>query len=160
MAIAWFIVPYKRRPNERHPTRYCAIDDYTPEIYAAGGAWTETEVLGNRAIVKVRATDAQITALAGVYKRIPLSRLADLLSTLAPAQRGAIYNELIDMGYTADEIRATLGSDLSLRTLLQVFRFIASRRHKPRYDAPTDTIICDGPAQTCRTIENVDGEIG
>ena len=55
MPTAWYIIPYRRRPARRRPTRYVAIDDHTAQIRDYGGTWSEVEVLGDRAIVKVRA---------------------------------------------------------------------------------------------------------
>ena len=51
MAIAWFLCPYKRDLRVKDPTRYCAMDDLTPEIHAIGGDWSEAEIDGNQAIV-------------------------------------------------------------------------------------------------------------
>lgn len=160
MPVGWYIVPYKRRDiTSRRPTRYPAIDDYTPQIYAAGGQWAETEVLGNRAIVKVQARQAVLDALDGVFKRLPKDLLNSPLSDLTNTQKKALRDELLDMGYTAAEIRDRLGNDLGAHTLRDVLRFIATRRLKPRYDVETDTIVLDGPVQICRSIDGVDVEV-
>ena len=86
MAIAWFIIPYKRHPVMPR-TRYPAIDDHTASIRALGGDWSETEVLGNRCLVKVRAPANAIEALATRpgYKRLPKIRLGRYASS--PCQR-------------------------------------------------------------------------
>jgi len=60
MTTAWYICPYKRGANTNSgdfimPVLYCTMYDYTEMIRSVGGHWVETEVLGNRAIVKVRA---------------------------------------------------------------------------------------------------------
>ncbi len=159
MAIAWYICSYKRVVGAHRPTRYCAMDDFTPQIQADGGAWAETEVLGNYALVKVRASQTTIDLIAAAqgFLRIPLARLDVLLSSLTQAQRTAISDRLTAMGYTADEITA-LGN-IRNRTLGDVLRFAASRRLKPRYDAVGDQIVLDGPVQTCRLVNDVDGRI-
>lgn len=161
MAIGWYVVPYKRRTGEDRPTRYCSMDDHTATIHAAGGAWAETEVLGNRAIVKVRATPAILTQLNGVagFIRLPKDILDDSLASLSTGAKTAIRNELQSAGYTLGEIQARFGSDLGQYTLRDVLRFFASRRLKPRYDVGTDAIILDGAVQPCRDIESVDGEV-
>ena len=159
MAISWLIVPYKRRIPAKRPTRYVAIDDQTPQIYGEGGAWSESEVLGNRAVVKVRASDETLATLATLYTRLPLTVLTDRLSTLSANARGAIVNHILDMGYTTDEMRTTLGPDISTSTLGQVLQFAASRRLRTSYDKETDTITCDGPPVTCRRIADVDKDI-
>lgn len=161
MAIGWYIVPYKRLTDSNRPTRYCSMDDHTATIQAAGGAWTETEVLGDQAIVKVRATPAILTQLNGVagFRRLPKDLLDDNLASLSTGVKIAIRNELESAGYTLAEIQAQFGSDLGQYTLRDVLHFFASRRLKPRYDVGTDTIILDGPVQACRDIESVDGEV-
>lgn len=159
MPITWYIVPYKRNPNIPLVARYCAMDDYTIEIKASGGNWAETEISGNRAIVKVRASAAILTTLNGVFKRLPKDTLDDPLSSLSNAVKTALRNEIQDQGYTLQEIQARFGSDLGQYTLKDVLKFMASRRHKPRYEAETDTIVFDGPVQACRTIESVEAEV-
>ena len=160
MALAWFLCSYKRRDRGSLPGRYCAMDDFTPQIRADGGRWSETEILGDRAIVKVQALVVTLTAIAATagFRRIPLDRLDDPLSSLRPAQRTAIRNEITDAGYTLAELNAAI-PDLASATLGQVLRFMARRRLKPRYDVGTDAIVLDGPVQVCRTIESVDGAV-
>lgn len=161
MPIGWYIVPYMRRYDiyAPAPQRYCAIDDYTEQIFAQGGNWTETEVLGNRAIVKVRTSDAILSVLDTEYKRLPKNHLDDSLSDLSPAIKTALKNELLDMGYPLTEITDRFGDDFDSYTLRDVLRFIAKRRLKPRYVPEEDTIVCDGIIQECRSIESVDEEI-
>jgi hypothetical protein len=65
VSIAWFIAPYKQREKSRTPTRYCAMDDFTAQIAADGGAWAESEIDGNIAIVRVRASDDLLKKIAG-----------------------------------------------------------------------------------------------
>lgn len=158
--MAWFLCLYKLRSVFTN-RRYCAMDDFTAQILADGGDWRETEVLGNAAVVKVRASAATlstINATAG-FTRIPVDRLDDPLSSLTSTQRSAIKNKVLALGYTQPELTDALGSDLSLITLGQLLRFIATRRLKPRYDVVTDTIVLDGPIQPCLPIEQVDGVV-
>jgi hypothetical protein len=132
--------------------------DFNAAILADGGHWTETEVLGDRAIVKVRASAATLTTIAGTatFRRIPLDLLDDSLASLTNGQRNAIKNELLSAGYTNAEINAAV-PDLSAVTLRQVLHFFASRRKKPRPSA--GTFVFDGPEVTPRAIEEVDGEV-
>ena len=160
MAIAWFICPFKRRVGARMPTRYCAMDDFTVAINLDGGRWSETEVLGDRAIVKVNASAATLTLIANTatYRRIPLAALNDPLSSLTNAQRNAIRNEVLDAGYTVAEVNARF-PNLANNTLGDVLRFMATRRLRPRYDSGTDTIVCDGAIQQCRSVDEVNEEV-
>lgn len=160
MPIAWFLCPYKRRLDSIRPRRYCAMDDFTTQIGTDGGQWSESEILGNRAIVKVRASDATLTTIAStaIFRRIPLTRLDDSLSTLTGAQRNAIRQEIVDAGYTSAELNAAI-PNLATATLGQVLRFMATRRLKPRYDAATDAIIIDGPIQSVKSADVVDAAV-
>lgn len=161
MPTAWFIAPYKRRLPQIGPIpgRYCAIDDYTEQIRADIGDWREVEVFGNRAIVKVRASLETLTVLAGVFKRLPKDRLDDTLSDLPQAVRRALRDELLDQGYTLQEIQARFGNDLGNYTLRQVLQFMASRRRKPRYDVENDLIVLDGPEVGCNSVGLLDVEV-
>jgi hypothetical protein len=159
MPLAWFVAPYKRsNPGVTPPERYCAVDDFTAQIVADGGTWSETEVLGDCALVKVRASDATLAAInaAPGMLRIPNhTDLADTLGDLTLAQRNAITNRLLAMGYTQAEIDAALPNNWQNVTLGQVLRFAQKRRRRPRYDAATDSIICDGPIQPVRPVDDV-----
>ena len=161
MAVGWFIAPYARvLENRPHPSRYCVMDDYTAQIRTDGGAWAETEVLGDRAIVKVRASDATLTTIAADVRirRIPLNALDNPLSSLTVNQRTAIRNELLDAGYTVAEVNARF-PNLANNTLREALTFLATRRRKPRYDSGTDAIILDGAVQSCRSVESVDASV-
>lgn len=160
MPVAWFFAPYQKRPGR--PIRECAMNDFTAQITADGGAWSESEVLGDQAIVKVNAATATIQAIAADarFDRIPaaLRLLNDPLSSLSAAQRTAIRNKILSLGYTQAEIDQRL-PDLSVVTLGDVLRFVCRRRKKARYDEATDTIVLDGPEQVCRTPESVDAAV-
>ena len=41
MPVAWGICPYKLAGSGSEQYRYCAIDDFTPQIRADGGSWAE-----------------------------------------------------------------------------------------------------------------------
>src|SRR3990167_3288589 len=120
--MPWFICPMKQRidPDKPIPVRYCGMDDFTPLIRADGGDWSESEVLGAFAVVKVRASAATLTIIAAEpgFQRIPRDLLDDSLSSLSTAQRRAIKDRLNAMGYTDAEISAALGNtNLNLVTL-------------------------------------------
>ena len=162
MAIGWFIIPYKRRPTALSPrTRYPAIDDYTADIFAEGGQWAETEVLGNCCIVKVRASDSLLNTLAAIdgFQRLPKDRLDDPLSDLSIQALKLLRDILEGMGYSLEEIKDEFGNDLSIYTLRDVLLFATGRRLKPRYDVATDEIILDGAIQPVRPLVSVDAEV-
>ncbi len=161
MPVGWYIVPYKRDTSTGAPgpARYCQMDDYTVDIQGFGGRWAETEVLGNRAIVKVRARAVVLTALNALFTRLPKNLLDDSLSDLTTAAKQKIKDELQDMGYPVAEILTHLPGDLGGYTLRDVLVFATRRRLKPRYDSGTDTIILDGIEQACRPIASVDAEV-
>lgn len=163
MAVTWFLAPYKRQDKVINGVlifrgRYCAMDDFTALILADGGMWSETEVLGNHALVKVRASAATLTTIAAAQgiRRLPKDALDDPLSSLTNAQRTALRDLIESLGYPRAEWQAALGTNLGLRTLREVLQFIRRRRLKPRYDAGSNTIVLDGAVQQTRTLESVD----
>lgn len=159
MALAWFIAPYARRnPGEFPPERYCAMDDFTAQIVADGGAWSETEILGSAALVKVRASTATLAAINGTagFLQFPNhTSLTDTLGDLTAGQRTAILNEALALGYSQAEINAALPANWQNVTLGQVLRFLATRRLRPRYDAPSDAVICDGQQDPVKSVDLV-----
>jgi len=174
MALAWFICPYKRRnPGETPPTRYCAMDDFTGPIWADNGwpqgnvpgsptFWSETEILGDAAIVKVRAeagTLSTINAAPG-FLRIPNHvDLGDTLGDLTAGQKQVLLNKAVALGYSLAEIQAALPTNWSTVTLRQVLAFLAQRRLKPRYDPDTDEIVLDGAVQPVRPLDDVVADV-
>lgn len=70
MPTAWFLCPYKRRAHPARLERYCAMDDLTPEILAGGGEWSEAEIAGNQAIVRVRATSAALASIGLLHREL------------------------------------------------------------------------------------------
>lgn len=154
LKIAWYIAPYKRRENSHRPTRYCAMDDYTQQIiYKDGGNWSETEVLGDRAIVKVKAEEKTIETLDTVFKRLPVDSLDSGLTTKTAEVKTSISSELADMGYKSSD---TSKVNLDTCKAVDLLKVMATKRLAPRYDAEKDLIICDGIEQQCRSIESVD----
>lgn len=163
MATGWYIVPYKRVESGMFsslPTRYCEMDDYTHDIiYVYGGAWTESEVLGDRAIVKVRTRQAILDVLDNRFTRLPKDRLDDPLSDLSPSVINHMRDWALDCGYSLDEIHEAFAGGLENYTLRDYLHFLAQRRLKPRWDREADEIILDGPVQGCRSVESVDEEV-
>jgi hypothetical protein len=155
--IGWFIAPYRRRPNADRVIRECVMNDFTAQVVG----WSETEVLGQHAIVKVNATNAVLTSIAGPtgIQRIPVAQLDSPLSSLSNAQRNAIRNKIVSLGYTLAELDAAFPGDIRNFTLRQLLTFVARRRRKVRYDEATDAIVDDGPDQPVRPLEDVDGAV-
>ncbi len=54
--IGWYIAPYKIRGQLSGDVRYCAVGDFAKDLRADDGATQEIEIDGNKAIVKVRAS--------------------------------------------------------------------------------------------------------
>jgi hypothetical protein len=160
--LAWFICPYKRHPRTDRVARFCAMADFTSLIVADGGRWSESEILGDAALVKVNASAATLTTInqAVGFLRFPNhTNLNDTLGDLTVNQRQALIDEALALGYTQAEIDAALPANWQAVTMRQVLHFFATRRLKPRYDSGTDTIIFDGAIQSCKAVEIVDGEV-
>jgi hypothetical protein len=163
MPIAWYLCPYNARTTRRtNDSRYCAMQDFDAQIVADGGAWVETEVLGNHALVKVRAASSTLTTInaAAGFTRLPKDALNMPLSDLANPQKAALRDKALALGYTMDEITARFGNDLGAYTLGDVARFIATRRITARYDAALQNFVFDGAQVTPRSVDEVDGTIG
>jgi hypothetical protein len=164
MAIGWYIVPNATRPAPGgHPGRsiYCTMDDNTAQILADGGDWSNTEVLGGRNIVKVRAAQATLDLLDTLFLRIPVTLLDDSLSSLTNAQKNRIHTELNAMDYSDADITAVLGNfnQIGQKTLRQLLNFIASKRQVVRYNAATDSMIYDGAIVTPTPVSAVDAAV-
>jgi hypothetical protein len=159
MAYGWFLVPYKLKERGPRKARYCAMDDYTADIAASGGAWSETEILGDQAVVKVKASEELLAVLGETFVRLPGEELGSSLSSLSSGEKDALKRLLTEAGYSLSEVTNKLGSDLGQKSLGDVLRFLATKRRKPRYDKKSDMIVLDGPEQVCRSIDDVDEEV-
>lgn len=140
MTIAWFMVPMSTRPRvtgSAQLIRYCAMDDFTTSIFAAGGSWDAQEGLGGVALVKIFTADALLTTITGTAGFIRVTDrvvLTDTLSTLTAAQRNTIQNKLLSNGYSQAEINAAMGNTLALwrtHTLLDLLTLILTRVRRP-----------------------------
>lgn len=160
MALGWFIVPYKRRnPGQIPPERYCAMDDFTSQIRADGGDWDETEVLGDKALCKVRASAATLTLISNAagFFTIPAKwiEMQDSLVSMTSGERNQLSSAVLSLGYTQAELDAAMGNTLALwrtHVLGDLLHMVATRRLKPRYDQPTDLIVFDGPVQPVKEV--------
>lgn len=167
MAYGWFVVPYKRRnPGVTPPERYCSMDDFTVLIRADGGDWDETEILGDAALVKVRASAATLAIISGTSGVFTIPsrffRLEDSLADLTAGERNQIQNAIVSLGYSQAELDAGMGSTLTAwrsKTLADLFAVAAARRLKPRYNGGADLIVCDGPVQPVKSVALVDGRV-
>lgn len=157
MAVAWFVAPYARRDARGRPGRYCSMDDHTSAIRADGGAWAEAEILGGRAVVKVRAAEGTLDTVAATEDVVRLPDVG-LDDPIPAADQDALLDLLLDLGYTASQIEAKIG-DPALWTLRDWLTMAASRRYEPRYDQATDRIVCDGKLAQCRPIVDVDAAV-
>ncbi len=135
------------------------MDDFTVQILADGGTWDETEILGDKALVKVRALAATLATISGAagFFTIPTRffRLEDSFVDLTNGERNQITSAILSLGYTQAELDAAMGTTLTqwrARTLGDLLRMAATRRLKPRYNAGTDTIILDGPVQPVKPV--------
>lgn len=161
MAVAWFVAQYKRNDDKGEVIVGSAIRDYAQQVAADNGALSEVECLGGYAIWKVRASLPTLQAIAAdpLVRRLPKDHLDDALADLTSAQQTAVKTLLTDAGYTNQQIRSALGNDLTTKTLRDVLLFLASRRRLARFDAPTNTVVWDGPVQSCRPLSDADDDV-
>lgn len=166
MAIGWFICGYDIQAGGKGNVRECAMNRHNALIFGDGGNWSNVEVLGGVALVKVRASASTLTTVSGTtgFSRLTNHALiTDSLSDLTVAQRNAITTRILAMGYTQAELDTTMGNTLALwrqksfETLLQ---FIAGRRVKSRFDFDTHQFVFDGPFIPCgKTVAMLDSEV-
>jgi hypothetical protein len=138
------------------------MDDFTSQIEADGGKWAESEILGDQAITKVSASEATLATIqtAEGFRRIPkVVALETKLTALTQVEANGLETAALNAGYRIDEVSAKMGPNIRQKTLGDYLRLLTTRRLKPRYDKETDTIICDGAEQVCRTPENVDAAV-
>lgn len=159
--MPWFLCPMEivSAPLSGGQARRCAMDRFTAAIRADGGAWSESEVLGNHALVKVRASQATLQAINAEpgFTRIPKDRLDDSLADLTQNQRLALRDLIEGLGYSREEWQARLGTDLGAVLVRDVLRVMATRRRKPR--RVNGEIVVDGVEQGCRAVDSVDAEV-
>lgn len=144
MPVGWFFAPGKKRTNLARHSWYCAMDDFSSQVRAAGGDWYAIEVLGGDYIVKARATDALLTTIGATtgFLLLPFTSLNQSLSILTTQQRNVLTTRMQTQGYSAAEVSAALG-DFS-GTFGQLLDFEGTRAFKARYTAGTDTFTFDG----------------
>lgn len=144
--------------------RYCAMDDFTAQIRADGGDWSEVEHLGNAALVKVRASDATLAAIGATagFFAIPARffRLEDSFSDLTNGERNQITNAVLSLGYTQAELDAAMGTTLNqwrAKTLDDLLSIVASRWRRPAAISGGTTIfeLTDWPGGAPRTVDEV-----
>jgi hypothetical protein len=132
------------------------------------GLLRERMCLGNHAIVKVyadsTATLQAIAALAGT-ERLPKDRLDDTLADLTAAQKQALQDRILALGYTQAEIDAALGADIGTHTLRDVVQFIISKWRRggftvdPVTRAITETGLVEQTADPAQEINTLDATV-
>jgi len=160
LALGWFVCPYVRRnPGKTPPERYPSMDDFTALIRADGGDWDETEILGDSALVKVRASQATLNTISGAAGVFTIPQkwidMQDSLVSMTAGERNQLSNAVLSLGYTQAELDGAMGSTLALwrtHVLADLLNMAATRRLKPQYDSGTDTIIVDGPVQPVKAV--------
>ncbi len=172
MPIGFYIVPYSfatkldKKGNVIFAYRRVDLCKYQEQFETYGVVWHEVEILGNRAIVKIKASQDILESLDIEYKRLPKDKLNASLADLSQAAKDKIKNELIDMGYSLGEIKARFGNDVEFAnyTLKDVLKFMAQRRKKPRNITDSNGVIIDiavdGDERPCaKTIEILDSQV-
>lgn len=158
MATAWYIIPYVRQT----PPAIAQVYTRSLALLSSGVAYTNAQALdirGNRAIVKVQASNASLTTLNGLYKRLPVGMLDNPLASLTTPQKNALVSELQDQGYTAQDINAALPNSIGTYTLRDVLRFMARGRRLPVYNAGTDSLDEGDVSDNSAMLDTVDGAI-
>ncbi len=134
MAIAWFTVPYVPAiitAGERPGRELLLLQQH--DLRAQ---WSEVEILGNRAIVKMEAAPTvllAVAALPGVY-RFPFRYLKEPVSSEPLAVRLLLRQEMLDQGYTNEQINGRFGRGFEGATFRDVLLFMCSLWKRPFLD--------------------------
>jgi hypothetical protein len=157
---AWFVCPYQ--PCESMSAcRYCAMDDFTARLNAVGGSWSESECLGNHAVVKVTAPDSlldKIRAAEG-FVELPIEFLWQPLSGMPLMQQYVLIGKAQELGYSIEEIQTHFPNDLGTYTLRDMLNFILTRRYDPAWDEATQSIVFTSTARSCKSADALDAEV-
>ncbi|MDP3768425.1 MAG: hypothetical protein Q8S13_10455, partial [Dehalococcoidia bacterium] len=105
--VAWFLVPYKIKLGGAlgRKVRYCAMNDFTAAIQVGGGDWSEVQIKGDQAIVRVRARAAVLASLASVFRRLSDT---EAIAAWTPTCFKPRYNTATDMiEFTTEETPST-----------------------------------------------------
>ena len=159
MPVAFYIVPIVRINPPRNgllADREIALNIDFPQL---SGQWDGLETLGNKAIIKINAITSDLLQLNAAYTRILLSRLDEPISSLSATNRTALRNQILDMGYTLQELNEKFPDGIANYTLKDALKFMLTRRIKPRWDETTDEIIYDGVSVPCGNIDDLDRRI-
>ena len=96
MAIAWFLCSYKRRSHPTRVNRYCVMDDFTSDLRAEQGDWSETEIENNLAVVKVRASTSLLERIGTTPGFLPLADRSAALAQMTPTRTKPRYDPVTD----------------------------------------------------------------
>lgn len=134
MPIGWFVCPYEVVTDNTGTYRRCAVERFRGQVVTDGGKLSYGEILGDHGIAKVRAAVATLDTINAEPGFVRIPRRANLdepLSDLSAAEKNAIKNKLLALGYTAAQLQAALGADMGSKTLGDLLRFAASRWRRP-----------------------------
>jgi hypothetical protein len=85
--ISYFEVPYLHTEKPGHPIRRLVLNDLRQEINECGGYWEEAEIEGDKALVRVRATQAVMNL---IKNNLPVTPISDPLHVWTPTRVKAI----------------------------------------------------------------------
>jgi len=139
VAVAWFIGPYVRDDTAGHeyPARFFLSADFFEQLALNGGTWAgPVEILGNHAILKVRAGAGVLQAIDDLpdVDGIAKDLLDDQLADLPPAAQQRLRDLALELGYTLQELNDRFPEPIGTYTLGDVLRFLGSRWRRPFYD--------------------------
>jgi hypothetical protein len=108
--LTYFKVPYEiAEKTDGRLYRRIPVDNYSEEIFAAGGFWEEAEINGSQAIVRVRAP---LVTVNRIKNNLPVTQLADPTLEWTPTRVAPI-----DRG---GEVAFDSGESFATKTLTQL----------------------------------------
>ena len=122
MPTSWFLVPmliHAPEPEDLTEYRYCALRDESVID------WTGKECMGNQAICRVTAAQAELDDLATRFNLVT----SNLDAPIAADERPALRQIALDAGYTEAQVA---GAESSILTYRDWFGGMLTYRRKPR----------------------------
>jgi hypothetical protein len=119
MKTTWFLVNYKWRWRGLRRVWACAMEDYTKQIAAQRGNWSETgAIVGEQVVVKAQAAEELLVKLEQTFERLPL--LEKPVRDLGENEMGVLLELLTRLEISQEEISRVSGDNRMLGDVLEL----------------------------------------
>lgn len=146
--VAWFLIPYTVEVAENEPPiRRIDLDSW-PEIEN----WSEVEVMGGQAAVKVQAPSATLDSLEMNFTRF------DIDQEIPDFDRDRLRQIGLDAGYTLEQVASV---DAGITTYRQFLEALATYRTQLQVvgSGVNATLVPEGAVPAPKSLATVDMEV-